>query len=241
VFPVERMELAQAYADRLASDGVIRGLIGPRETPRLWTRHILNSAILAEMVAPGASVADVGSGAGLPGIPLAIARPDVTVTLIEPLLRRATFLQELVTDLALTSVTVIRARAEDLHRSVDLAPGFTLVTSRAVSALPQLVDWSMPLVAPTGSMVALKGLTASDEVVAASEVLRAWGCADPVVHQLGVGVLSETTNAIQVAWDDPSSVSWPARRGSRPARTSRGGSVRRRPGSDRRAPHRPKG
>lgn len=222
VFPVDRLPLIEAYAERLASDGVIRGLIGPRETPRLWTRHILNSAVLAEVVTAGATVADVGSGAGLPGIPLAIARPDVTVTLIEPLLRRATFLQELVDDLGLGSVHVLRSRAEDLHRSAEIAPGFDVVTSRAVSALPQLLDWCMPLVAPSGVMLAIKGSTAAAEVTEAARALALWGCARPTIVELGAGVLDETTFAVQVAWEDPSSVSWPARRTSGSARPSRG-------------------
>lgn len=220
VFPVDRLPLIEAYAQRLASDGVVRGLIGPRETSRLWTRHLLNSAVLAEVVPVGATVADVGSGAGLPGIPLAIARPDLEVTLVEPLLRRATFLQELVDDLGLTSVRVVRSRAEDLHRSDDVAPGFGVVTSRAVSALPQLLEWCMPLVSPTGVMLALKGSTAAAEVAEAARALALWGCARPSIVELGSGVLEETTYAVQVAWNDPSSVSWPARRTSGSARPS---------------------
>lgn len=212
MFPVGRMDLAVAYADLLATEGVVRGLIGPRETPRLWTRHILNSAVLADAVPAGATVADVGSGAGLPGIPLAIARPDLSVTLIEPLLRRATFLQEAVDRLGLAQVTVLRSRGEDLHRSEVVAPGFDVVTSRAVSALPQLLDWCMPLVKPTGAAVALKGATAVDEVRGASRELTAWGCAAPVVLTLGADVLEEVTFAVQVRWSDPASVTWPARR-----------------------------
>lgn len=214
MFPLERLELAQAYADRLAGDGVVRGLIGPRETPRLWDRHLLNSAVLEELVPPGSRVADVGSGAGLPGIPLAIARPDLHVTLIEPLLRRATFLQEVVADLGLTGVEVLRARGEDLHRVESMAPGFDVVTSRAVAALPQLIEWCMPLVAPRGSMVALKGASAEDEVGLAAPTLRAWRCGAPEVIEVGAGRLAETTRAVRVAWRDPASVTWPPRRGA---------------------------
>lgn len=211
VFPVDRMPLAQRYAGLLASAGVERGLIGPRETPRLWSRHLLNSAVLAEAVPAGASVADVGSGAGLPGVPLAIARPDVSVTLIEPLLRRATFLDEVVADLGLSNVSVIRARGEDLHASDDLEPGFDVVTSRAVAALSQLLDWCMPLVAPGGAMVALKGSSVGDELAGAERTLSAWGCTPPVVTVLGTH-LPEQTHAVTVRWADPGVVTWPARR-----------------------------
>jgi 16S rRNA (guanine527-N7)-methyltransferase len=212
VFAAERLDLAVAYADLLASAGVIRGLIGPRETPRLWSRHILNSAVLSEQVPADATVADVGSGAGLPGIPLAIARPDVTVTLIEPLLRRATFLQEACATLGLGNVRVIRSRSEDLHRSDDLAPGFDVVTSRAVASLAQLIDWCMPLVAPTGAIVALKGGSATEELGAARRAVEAWGCAAPTIVTLGGESLTEPASAVRIEWAQPTSVSWPARR-----------------------------
>ncbi|WP_246142760.1 16S rRNA (guanine(527)-N(7))-methyltransferase RsmG [Nocardioides rubriscoriae] len=212
MFPSERLDLAQRYADLLASEGVLRGLIGPREAPRLWSRHLLNSAVLEEQVPSGVRVADIGSGAGLPGVPLAIARPDLSVTLVEPLLRRATFLEEVVEELGLDQVTVIRARGEDLHGSDAVAPGFDVVTSRAVSSMAQLVDWCMPLTAPTGVVLALKGVSAGDEITAARTSLRAWGCATPEVLELGRDRLSETTFAVRVAWGDPSSVGWPPRR-----------------------------
>ncbi|MDO9458208.1 16S rRNA (guanine(527)-N(7))-methyltransferase RsmG [Nocardioides sp.] len=212
MFPVDRLPLAQAYADLLATQGVIRGLIGPREAPRLWSRHLLNSAVLEEQVPQGASVADVGSGAGLPGVALAIARPDVTVTLIEPLLRRATFLEETVRELGLCGVSVVRARGEDLHRAEELRPGFDVVTSRAVASFAQLLTWCMPLVAPTGAMVALKGGSVGAEVQDAARELREWQCAPPQVVELGLGRLVETTHAVRVAWSDPSSVTWPSQR-----------------------------
>lgn len=222
MFPSERLALAEQYADLLATDGVVRGLIGPRETPRLWPRHLLNSAVLEEQVPHGARVADVGSGAGLPGIPLAIARPDVSVTLIEPLLRRATFLQEAVDALGLSHVSVVRARGEELHRSDAVAPGFDVVTSRAVASFTQLVDWCMPLVAPGGAVVALKGAHVDEELAEARTALRTWGCAAPTVVELGLGRLAETTHAVRVAWKDPSSVVWPPRRVPRKAgRSSR--------------------
>lgn len=214
MFPSGRLELAQRYADVLATTGVVRGLIGPRETERLWSRHLLNSAVLEELVPEGARVADVGSGAGLPGIPLAIARPDVVVTVVEPLLRRATFLQEVVDDLGLEHVTVLRSRAEDLHGAEAVAPGFDVVTSRAVASLGQLVEWCLPLVAAEGVMVALKGAQVAEEVPAAARALRVWGAADPQVLELGVGRVAETTWAARVAWREPSSVGWPPRRAS---------------------------
>jgi 16S rRNA (guanine527-N7)-methyltransferase len=222
VFPVDRIALVERYAALLAGPGVVRGLIGPRETARLWERHLLNSAIVAEAVPADSSVADIGSGAGLPGIPLAIARPDLRVTLVEPLLRRATFLQEVVAELGLDSVTVVRARSEELHGRDDLRPGFDVVTSRAVAPLGRLMAWCLPLVAPTGSMVALKGSNAADEVAQVAADLTAWGCATPEVVELGLGRTTETTHAVCLRWRDPASVSWPpARRSGRPARSRR--------------------
>jgi 16S rRNA (guanine527-N7)-methyltransferase len=155
--------LAEAYHASLASDGVVRGLIGPREVPRLWVRHVLNCAVLGELVGAGESVVDVGSGAGLPGIPLAIARPDVRVTLVEPLLRRTVFLQEVVDSLGLENVTVLRGRAEDSD-VVKEAGGADVVTSRAVAPLEKLVRWSLPLVRVGGRMLALKGSSAAEEI-----------------------------------------------------------------------------
>lgn len=222
MFPSDRLPLAEHYAALLASDGVVRGLIGPRETPRLWSRHLLNSAVLTEAVPEGARVADIGSGAGLPGIPLAIARPDLDVTLVEPLLRRATFLSEAVATLGLERVHVVRARAEELHRSDEVAPGFDVVTSRAVAQLGQLVDWCMPLVAAEGVLLGLKGAAAADEVVAARRQLQGWACAQPEILELGSDSVPEPTAAVRVAWQDPSSVVWPARRAGRGRSASRG-------------------
>ena len=138
----DRWELAAAYADLLATAGVTRGLIGPRETARLWDRHLLNCAALTEVLPEGATVCDIGSGAGLPGLVVAIRRPDLRVTLVEPLLRRTTFLAEAVETLGLDNVEVVRDRAEQLHGTRR----FQVVTSRAVAPLPRLLAWSMPLV-----------------------------------------------------------------------------------------------
>ena len=144
MFASDRLPLAVAYADLLATEGVVRGLIGPREAPRLWDRHLLNCAVLGEAVPQDATVCDIGSGAGLPGLVLAIARPDLRVTLVEPLLRRTTFLEEVVSALSLPHVEVVRGRADDLHG----VRTFDVVTSRAVAPLERLLQWSMPLVVP---------------------------------------------------------------------------------------------
>ncbi len=156
----DALPLAERFAHLLATDGVVRGLIGPREVPRLWERHLVNCALLGLGVPRGVTVADVGSGAGLPGLVLAIGRPDLRVTLVEPLLRRTTFLTEAVEQLALANVEVVRDRAEALHghRSFDV------VTSRAVAPLDRLARWCLPLVVPGGRMLAMKGSSAADEV-----------------------------------------------------------------------------
>lgn len=151
-----RLHLAQAYHDSLATDGSIRGFMGPREVPRLWDRHILNCAVIGEVMPEGARVIDVGSGAGLPGISLAIARPDLDITLIEPLLKRSNYLLEVKEMLGLDNVTVIRGRAEEgpVKKAVK---GADIVTSRAVAPLGKLAKWSLPLVKIGGEMIALKG------------------------------------------------------------------------------------
>lgn len=173
-----RLPVLQAYAELLSGAGVERGLLGPRETPRLWQRHLLNCAGLAELVQPGQVVLDLGSGAGLPGLVLAAARPDLTVVLVEPLLRRATFLSEAVQELGLRQVMVRRARAEDLagHLLVDV------VTVRAVAPLDRLVGWALPLLHPGGRLLALKGARAGAELAGALRaVQQAGGTAAQVV------------------------------------------------------------
>lgn len=174
-----RMPLAEQYADLLATEGVTRGLIGPRELPRLWERHIMNSAVVLPRVPEGASVADVGTGAGLPGLVWAIARPDLTVSLVEPLLRRTTFLDEAVLALGLDNVTVVRARAEDVKETYDV------VTARAVAPLDRLGRWCLPLVRPGGVLLALKGRTAQEEVTASTATLRRLGATTIVVSTYG--------------------------------------------------------
>ncbi|HEU4908705.1 MAG TPA: 16S rRNA (guanine(527)-N(7))-methyltransferase RsmG [Propionibacteriaceae bacterium] len=163
----DQFPLINRYVDILQSTAVAWGLLGPREADRLWDRHILNSAALSGLLAPDSAVADVGSGAGLPGIPLAILRPDLRMTLIEPLLRRATFLTQTVEELGMTDhVTVVRSRAEDHQQSYDV------VVARAVAPLDRLIGWCNPLLAPGGLILALKGATAGDEIVAANRELE---------------------------------------------------------------------
>lgn len=205
VFSVESLPLAERYAALLATDGVVRGLIGPREAPRLWERHLLNCAVLAELLPQGATVCDIGSGAGLPGLVLAIARPDLRITLVEPLRRRTSFLDEVVATLGLEQVEVVRGRAETLHGERR----FDVVTSRAVAPLDRLLGWSMPLVSPNGALVAMKGSSVADEIEAARDTLQALGCGSPEVHILGAGLLSSTTVAVRVPWAEPTRVSWP--------------------------------
>ena len=155
------------YVAILTSKGMDRGLLGPRESNRVWERHILNSAALADLIAVGSSVIDVGSGAGLPGIPLAVLRPDLRITLLEPLLRRSTFLVETLDDLDLSErVSVVRARAEDHPLRYDV------VVARAVAPLDRLIGWCNPLRDPGGILLALKGRSAALELERAERVLR---------------------------------------------------------------------
>jgi 16S rRNA (guanine527-N7)-methyltransferase len=216
VFGVQNLLVAERYADLLATDGVVRGLIGPREAPRLWQRHLLNCAVLGEVIAPGATVADVGSGAGLPGLVLAIARPDLRVTLVEPLLRRTRFLDEAVAELGLADrVEVFRGRAEELHGRRT----FAVVTARAVAPLERLARSCLPLVQPDGELVAMKGASAEEEVAEAGPALRRLGCAPPVVVRLGAGVLAEPTWAVRVARPESGPVGWRGRPGGGDRRT----------------------
>ncbi len=181
------------YADLLATDGVVRGLIGPREVGRLWSRHLANCAVLEELVPPGALVADVGSGAGLPGLPLAIVRPDLRVVLVEPLLRRATFLGEAVAALGLGErVEVLRGRAEEQTLAVDV------VTARAVAPLDRLAGWTLPLARVGGTLLALKGEGAADEVSASAAALERLGGGQIEVLTCGAGVVEPPTTVVRV-------------------------------------------
>ena len=189
----DRQDLAVAYHESLATDATTRGLIGPREKPRLWDRHIYNCAVIGEAIPEGARVIDIGSGAGLPGIPLAIARPDLQVTLLEPLLKRSNYLAEITEKLGLDNVTVIRDRAENLGKDTQ----FDVVTSRAVAPLAKLARWSLPLCKPGGMMLAMKGASASEEIERdKSEIKRAQG---ERVEIITVGAeLEESTTLIRV-------------------------------------------
>ncbi|TFV45693.1 16S rRNA (guanine(527)-N(7))-methyltransferase RsmG [Blastococcus sp. TF02A-35] len=193
----DALPLARRYVELLATDGVTRGLIGPREVPRLWERHVLNSAAVAEAVPQGARVVDVGSGAGLPGIPLGLSRPDVTLTLVEPMARRVEFLEETVTALAPASSSwrVVRGRAED--RSVVSAVGpVEVVTARAVAPLPRLVAWCRGLLRPGSQLVALVGSRALEELPQLLPELHAAGMRDIEPRAVGASLGEAATTVV---------------------------------------------
>jgi 16S rRNA (guanine527-N7)-methyltransferase len=193
------LPLVEAYAGLLSTLGVTRGLLGPREADRLWERHLLNSAAAAAAFPSTGLVADIGSGAGLPGIPLALLRPRLTVRLVEPLLRRSTFLTEVVAELGLTNVEVVRSRAEDLH-GVWTAP---TVTARAVAPLDRLAGWCLPLVESGGSLLALKGDRADEELAAAVPALRRLGATDWSVEVHGSGLVDPPVRIVRVVAGTP--------------------------------------
>jgi 16S rRNA (guanine527-N7)-methyltransferase len=188
------------YAELLATAGVERGLIGPREVPRLWDRHLLNCAVAVPLVPEGADVIDVGSGAGLPGIVWGIVRPDITVTCLEPLQRRATFLEEVVVELGLTGrVHVVRARAEDIVRGRGPVTSLRarVVTARAVAPLERLAGWTVPLVEPGGALLALKGRSAAEEVESSRVVLERLGIVSVDIVECGEGVVDPATTVVR--------------------------------------------
>jgi 16S rRNA (guanine527-N7)-methyltransferase len=190
----DALPVAEAYATLLAAEATVRGLIGPREVPRLWERHVLNCAVVTDLVPSEASVCDIGSGAGLPGLVMAIRRPDLAVTLVEPLLRRTSFLEEAVQVLALGNVEVLRARADALHGQRS----FDVVTSRAVAPLDRLSEWSLPLVRSGGVFLAMKGSTVQAELDSAVQAIRAGqGIIDGVV-ELGAGVVDPPVRVVRV-------------------------------------------
>lgn len=193
------------YAEILAGPGLERGLMGPREVPRLWDRHILNCAVVAEpdlgLLPLKCTVADVGSGAGLPGIVWAIARPDISVVLIEPLLRRATFLLETVSELQLENrVTVVRGRAEKVIAS-PAWQGVDIVTARAVAPLERLIGWTIPLLKQSGTLVAMKGSSAASEIASAQEAIREHALRAPEIITCGRGVVDPETTVIVMQRD----------------------------------------
>lgn len=192
--------LLETYAGLLATAGVERGLIGPREVPRLWDRHLLNCAVVVPLVPAEADVIDVGSGAGLPGIVWAIARADISVTCLEPLQRRATFLEEAVAELGLTErVQVVRARAEDIVRGRGPVTSLRarVVTARAVAPLDRLAGWTVPLVRPGGELLALKGRSAAEEVEASAAVLERLGITSVEVVECGEGIVDPPTIVVR--------------------------------------------
>jgi 16S rRNA (guanine527-N7)-methyltransferase len=191
----DALDQARRYAEVLATDGVTRGLIGPRETERLWGRHLLNCGVVAELLPERGELVDVGSGAGLPGIVLAMLRPSLRVILLEPLLRRSIFLSECIDKLELSNATVIRARAEDkaaAHIRADIA------TARAVAPLDRLVGWAAPLLRPGGELLAIKGQSAEEELAAAQPVLSRLGVQSAEVLQAGHGRVISATTVVRV-------------------------------------------
>ncbi|MFX4291839.1 16S rRNA (guanine(527)-N(7))-methyltransferase RsmG [Streptomyces bohaiensis] len=218
----DRLPDAERYAELLAGVGVQRGLIGPREVPRIWERHLLNCAVLGEAVPEGVTVCDVGSGAGLPGIPLALVRPDLEITLLEPLLRRTRFLEEVVELLGLDHVSVLRGRAEEV---LGTFTPVHVVTARAVAPLDRLAGWGVPLLRPYGQMLAIKGDTAGEELKSARAALGKLGVVGTEVLTAGTGVVDPPATVVRVeAGESPGGVRFAAKR----AKAARAGRRRRR-------------
>jgi 16S rRNA (guanine527-N7)-methyltransferase len=192
----DRLPLAEHFVALLTEHGVIRGLIGPREVDRLWDRHVLNSAVIAGLVPESATVIDVGSGAGLPGVPLAIARPDIEVTLLEPMARRVAWLTEVVDELGIDA-RVVRGRAEepDVRRSLG---GVDVVTARAVAPLAKLAGWCLPLAKPGGVVMALKGESANEELARDTDAIRRAGGVDQAVVTVGAELLPVPTTVVLI-------------------------------------------
>ncbi|WP_235840657.1 16S rRNA (guanine(527)-N(7))-methyltransferase RsmG [Corynebacterium liangguodongii] len=189
----DRLALAEAYHRSLATVAAERGFIGPKEVGRLWERHLLNCGVIGEAFAEEMDVADIGSGAGLPGIPLAIARPDLHVTLIEPLLKRSTYLREVVAELGLDNVSVLRGRAEEQKTGL-----YEAVTSRAVAPLGKLAGWSLPLVKVGGVMIAMKGESVADELERDSAEIARAGGGEAEIFTVGEGILEQPATLIRV-------------------------------------------
>lgn len=194
----DRLALAEHFTAILTASGVSHGLIGPREVPRLWERHVLNCAVIHPAIPEDTMVIDVGSGAGLPGLALAIARPDLDLHLIEPMLRRTTWLSMTVAELQLTNVSVHRGRAEQFWGILS-AP---VVTARAVARLGELATWCLPLLQPGGSMLAIRGARVGEELNADRAVLRRLGSVDEIVESFGGGVVVPQTTVLRVVLGD---------------------------------------
>jgi 16S rRNA (guanine527-N7)-methyltransferase len=189
----DRAEAAGAYVRLLATAGVDRGLVGPREVDRLWDRHVLQCAVVADLIPAGARVADLGSGAGLPGLALALARPDLSIDLVEPMARRTAFLAEALAVLPLDAVHILRTRADGVARGA-----YDVVTARALAPLHRLVPMALPLAKPGGWLLALKGATVEAEVAAAREAIAAAGGSRPTIEQVGRGVIDPPATVVRV-------------------------------------------
>ena len=192
----DRLPIAQRYAELLADTGIDHGLIGPSEGARVWERHILNCVVLAELIEPDARVLDVGSGAGLPGIPLAIARPDLEIVLLEPMARRVDWLLATVGELQLPT-TVVRGRAEEPTVRREWS-GADVVTARAVASLSRLADWTLPLVRTGGRLLAIKGVSAETEIARDRAAVRDFGGTAPAVVQCGGRYIDPPTTVVVI-------------------------------------------
>jgi 16S rRNA (guanine527-N7)-methyltransferase len=192
----DQIDQARSFAQTLAGDSDELGLLGPRELDKLWSRHILNSAVVAELVRPGAKVADVGSGAGLPGIPMAIARPGAEFVLIEPMERRSNWMLEVVEHLGLKNVRVLRSRAEDVTEQ-----DFDIVTARAVAALDKLLKMCVPLLKPGGALIALKGSKAAEEITNSKKLEKKLGISSFEILVCGEKFLPEPTSVVKTTLD----------------------------------------
>ena len=188
-----------AFERLLREHGETRGLIGPRELPKLWSRHLVNSAALSGFLPAAGAVADVGSGAGLPGIVLAALRPDLAFHLVEPMQRRIAWLEEVVEALELPNVELHRARAADLHGRLRV----DAVTARAVAEIGKLAAWCLPLLGPGGRLLALKGRSAADEASAASATLRRLGVVRTRIHAVDVLGTSDPTTVVELTVSRP--------------------------------------
>jgi 16S rRNA (guanine527-N7)-methyltransferase len=193
------LDTARRFAEILATDGVTRGLIGPRETPRLWDRHLVNCALVAELLPERGELVDIGSGAGLPGVVLAMLKPGLHVVLLEPLLRRSVFLEECVARLCLANVAVARARAEEMAGVIKA----DVATARAVAPLDRLAGWAAGVLRPGGQILAIKGRSAEEELAAAKPVLSRLGARNAEVLRVGHGRVISATTVVRVVIEGP--------------------------------------
>jgi 16S rRNA (guanine527-N7)-methyltransferase len=190
----ERLDVARRYAELLSTDGVTRGIIGPSESGRLWDRHLVNCAVVADLLPETGTLVDIGSGGGLPGLVLAMLRPEMRVVLLEPMLRRVVFLNECVASLELDNATVLRGRAEDVTGQVEA----DVATARAVAPLDRLASWTRGVLRPGGTLLAIKGRGAEDELAAAGPVLRRLGARSAEVLRVGHDRVDPATTVVRV-------------------------------------------